>query len=84
MDESERMLLENMSADIITLNKNVLYLCSRSHTSSARLKAIENRLEINDKNTIDCQKKVSKIQGKLMGFSFFVACAASLFVSLVL
>jgi len=84
MDESERMLLENMNIDIKTLNQNVIYLCSRSHTASTRLKGIEKRLEVNDKNTMDCQKKVSKIQGKLIGFSCFIACGISLFISLVL
>ena len=62
MDNSEKLLLENLSCDIKTLNNNVLYLCSKSASTESRLKNIENVISYTDKKLNICENKVNTLR----------------------
>ena len=62
MDESEKMILENLSCDIKTLNHNVLYLCSKSASTESRLKSIENIVNDTDTRLNLCEHKVTTLR----------------------
>ena len=87
MDGSEKMLLENLRDDIKTLNKNVIYLCSKSSCNETRLKNIERVINDNDDRLVVCENKITKINTKIAMvagiISVFVALAAPVIGSLV-
>lgn len=78
MDEAEKMILEALTSDINTLNKNTLYLCRHVTSTESRLESIEKAMKINDSNTTEYGNKINKIEGKLLGASTFIAIIVSL------
>ena len=84
MDRNVELILENMSSDMRRmrddtkdLSKNVLFLCQNSAFTYWRLKNIEDNMVINNKETDLAMNKISKIEGKLIGISAFVAITIS-------
>ena len=62
MDNGEKMILENVSNDIKTLNHNVLYLCSQSASTEARLKNIETIIYDTGDRLSLCESKVNTLR----------------------
>ena len=62
MDDGEKMILENLSDDIKTLNNNVLYLCSRSSSTETRLKNIESMCHNTDSRLTLCESKITTMR----------------------
>ena len=73
-----------MRDDTNNINKNILYLCRHSVCSENRLENIE---KILDQHNIDLriyQRKVNRLEGKLLGFSAFIAIGVSLLIQIVM
>lgn len=81
MEDSEKMILDDLREDIKILNKNTLYLCRHVTSTEARLENIERAMVINDKHTDLYGKQISELKGKLMGASLFIAIAVSCVMS---
>ena len=62
MDDGEKIMLENLSDDIKTLNNNVLYLCARSASTETRLKNIENIVHDTDNRLSICESRVTTLR----------------------
>ena len=62
MDDGEKMILENLSDDIKTLNNNVLYLCSRSSSTETRLKNIEAIVHDTDDRLTICESRITTMK----------------------
>lgn len=90
MDEAERILFQDFQSDMKemrsemrNMNKNILYLCSNSHSTKERLKNIEVNMKVNNDDTALCMRKISKIEGKLIAASGVVAVVVSAIVTVL-
>ena len=77
MEDAEKMLLKNLSDDIKTTNKNILYLCKKCSSTDSRLKNIEDVMKLNDRDTAICLNKINKIEGKFIVISMIIAVCVS-------
>ena len=89
MDKSIELILTNMASDMKRMRddtkdsaKNILYLCQKSACTDVRLGNIEKNMEINDKETDLAGKQISKIEGKLIGLSAFIAITISTLINI--
>ncbi len=85
------MILENMQTDMrrmrddtCDINKNILYLCRHTVKTETRLEDIEKILGQHNVDLGIYQRKVNRLEGKLLGFSAFIAIGISLFIQIIM
>ena len=84
MDTAEKMVLENLNTDIQQMNKNILYLCSRTGSQEQQLKNIENSLKVNCDEITKYKEQFNLLKGRLMGGSAIIAILASYLMSILI
>ena len=84
MDEGEKMILEKINLEIQQMNKNILYLCSRTGSQDQQLKNIEKSLELNCEEIAIYKKRLNLLEGKLMGGSAIIAIGISYLMSILI
>lgn len=77
MDDAEKMILEKMNFEIQQMNKNILYLCSRTGSQDQQLRNIETSLQVNCDEITIYKKRLNLLEGKLLGGSTIIAIIVS-------
>lgn len=83
MDTAEKMILEDLRQETKTINRNILYLCTKCASTDTRLKNIEENMLINDKNTEICLNKVNRVEGKIIGVCLLITITLSSFIGVL-